>query len=172
MDVRSVQNGKTSYTRRKWTPDEMAKIQGIAAAVIGFDPKRGDTITVQNMSFDSDPMGSDLPALNWMDEVRKIVEDYASLLRPVSLLVLFLLAYMFVVRPIQKQALSPDNLRLVAQSALPVGAARDRLGAGSMDMGDSPETATKLKDQTVEHIKQRPINTALAVQTWLREEPS
>jgi flagellar M-ring protein FliF len=106
MVAKSVQGGKTTYTRRKWTQPELDKIQGLAEAVIGFDAKRGDTVTVQNMSFDGDSIAADLPAPNWMDKGRKAVADYSSLLRPASLLLLFMLAYLFIVRPIQKQVLS------------------------------------------------------------------
>jgi flagellar biosynthesis/type III secretory pathway M-ring protein FliF/YscJ len=32
--------------------------------------------------------------------------------------------------------------------------------------------AAQLKEQTIEMIRQKPVNTARAVQAWLREEPS
>jgi len=169
--TKTVQGGKTTYTRRKWTPDELNKIQGIAEAVIGFDAKRGDTVTVQNMPFDSEAIGPDIPAANWMDQGRRIVTDYSSILRPVSLLALFVMAYLFVVRPIQKQALSPTQPQLGAQHALG-GSSGPLLGKGSADSDETKQTASRLKDQTVELIKQRPVNTARAVQTWLREESS
>jgi flagellar M-ring protein FliF len=71
MVATSVQGGKTIYTRKKWSQEELDKIQGLAQAVIGFDAKRGDTVTVQNMSFDSDPTAAELPPPNWMDKGRK-----------------------------------------------------------------------------------------------------
>jgi prophage DNA circulation protein len=48
----------------------------------------------------------------------------------------------------------------------------DRLGAGYADREESTQAAAKLKDQMVEVIKQRPVNSTRAVQTWLREEQS
>jgi hypothetical protein len=54
---------------------------------------------------------------------------------------------------------------LPVQPALPAGSA-------SAEIGDNTQSAAKLKDQTVELIKQKPVNTTRAVQAWLREEPS
>jgi flagellar biosynthesis/type III secretory pathway M-ring protein FliF/YscJ len=96
--------------------------------------------------------------------------DYSSLLRPLSLLVLFLLAYLFVLRPVQKQALAPVQIN--AQPALAGAPKVERLGTGFGEMNLDAQRATQLKEQTIELIKQKPVNTARAVQVWLREEPS
>jgi flagellar M-ring protein FliF len=163
--VRTEQGGKITVKRRKWSQEELNKFQEIAEKVIGFDAKRGDTITIQNMSFDSDTLRSDIPASTWVEKGSKAVTDYSGILRPVSLLMLFLLAYLFVLRPIQKQAMSMSLPHLPVQPALPAGSA-------SAEIGDNTQSAAKLKDQTVELIKQKPVNTTRAVQAWLREEPS
>ena len=49
------QNGKAVENRRKRTPDELKQIETLAAAAIGLDEKRGDTIAVQNLSFQQQP---------------------------------------------------------------------------------------------------------------------
>jgi flagellar M-ring protein FliF len=172
--AKSVQGGKTVYTRRKWTQEELDKIQGLAQAVIGFDAKRGDTVTVQNMSFDSDPSAADLPAPTWMEKGQKVFSNYSSLLRPVSLLLLFMLAYMFIVRPVQKQVLStvPAQLSAPAAQALAGGPGMNRLGGGYAEGVESTQEAAKLRDQMAGVIKQKPVNSTRAVQAWLREEQS
>jgi flagellar M-ring protein FliF len=166
--VKSIQKGKVTYTRRKRTPEELNQIKELAEAVIGYDEKRGDTISVQNLSFDADSTDLDVPVPNWSTQVQKTVADYSSLLRPVSLLVLFVLAYMFVIRPVQKQVLStpPASMEPLLQSA----------NAGALP-GVTPELggavrAAQLKQETVELIKQKPLHTARAVQAWMREEHS
>jgi flagellar M-ring protein FliF len=166
--VRTVVNGKETFKKTKRSPEELDKIQQLAAGVIGFDAKRGDTISVQNLSFDSAASGADLVAPNWEQKAQKAVTDYSSLLRPVSLLLLFVLAYMFVLRPIQRQALSPGQPYQAAQSVLE-SAPANRLGMGGVN---DTRGATQLKEQTIEMIRQKPVNTARAVQAWLREEPS
>lgn len=168
--VKTVQGGKTSFTKRKRSPEELAKIREIAAAVVGFDEKRGDTLTVQNMSFDSDSTQSEIAAPNMLEKVHKTVSDYSSLLRPVSLLALFVFAYLFVLRPIQNHALKP-SAAIGAQPALATGPGAEMLTAGTATLGGH-HRAAQLKEQAAELVKQKPVNTARALQAWLREEQS
>jgi flagellar M-ring protein FliF len=97
--------------------------------------------------------------------------DYSSLLRPVSLLLLFMLAYLFVLRPIQKHAFAPGHAHQAPQPELTSGSGANRMAIG---FGGANDTlgATQLKEQTIELIRQKPANTTRAVQAWLREEPS
>ncbi len=99
------QNGKTLETRRKRTPDELKQIEALAAAAIGFDEKRGDTLAVQNLSFQQIPEKAGEPPSR-MDRVRVTLNDWSSLIRYGALLVLFLLSYLFLLRPIKKQAVA------------------------------------------------------------------
>ena len=173
--VKNVQKGKTTYTRRKRSQDELNKIRDLAEAAIGFDAKRGDTISVQNMSFDADTADTDLPSAGWATQVQKTVADYSGLLRPIALLALFVLTYFFVIRPVQKQILSSVQLTAGAggQAALPsaqvqplaVGGAIPELTPGNM-------RAAQLKANTFELVRQKPLDTARAMQAWLREEES
>jgi flagellar M-ring protein FliF len=167
--VKSVQKGKVTFTRRKRSQAELNKIQELAEAAIGFDAKRGDTVSVQNMSFDSNASDADLADQTWSDRLRKAVSDYGSLARPVSLLALFLLAYLFVLRPIQKQALGTSQPNMVLQPA--VGAGADQFPTIPAELADGTQRAALLKEQAVELIKQKPDNTTRAVQAWLREDP-
>jgi hypothetical protein len=90
-----------------------------------------------------------------------------------SLLALFLLAYLFVLRPIQKQALGPGApVQLAEQAALDLPVISERLALGVTETLDSAQRAGHLKDQTIEMIKQKPADTTRAVQAWLREETS
>ena len=170
--VRSVVNGKETFKKVKRSPEELEKIQQLAEGVIGFDAKRGDTISVQNLSFDSPVTAADLAPPTWSTKAQKAVTDYSSLLRPVSLLALFLLAYLFVLRPIQKHALSPAQPQRLLQPELESPAGANRLSAGFSRGALDTREATVLKDKTIELIRQKPVNTARAVQAWLREEPS
>jgi flagellar M-ring protein FliF len=168
--VRNVAGGKVTYSKQKRSQDELDRIQQLAEGVLGFDAKRGDTISVQNLAFDSPAEPADVPVPTLAERAQKTVNDYSSLVRPLSLLGLFLLAYMFVLRPVQKQALAPGQP--VAQPVLAAPPKVERLGIGAAEMVGDTRRATQLKEQTIELIKQKPVNTARAVQAWLREEPS
>jgi len=170
--VKTVTKGKTSYTRKKRSQEELDKIRDLAQAAIGFDSKRGDTITVENMSFDTDTVNLELPAPTWTTQVQKTVTDYSPILRPVALLALFLLAWLFVLRPVQKHVLSAPRLPAPAEAALPSPQSHVLSATTTHELGAGTARAAQLKEQTVELIRQKPVHTARAVQAWLREEPS
>jgi flagellar M-ring protein FliF len=163
--------GKVTVTRQKRSQDELNKIQELAEAAIGFDAKRGDTISVQNLSFDGDATATDLPAPNLVSEVQKTVSDYGSLLRPLTLLALFLMAYVLIIRPVQKHALRQSELTAGLQPAL-ASANAQGLPSESMDAIDVGKRAAQLKQQMSELAKQNPVDTAHAMQSWMREERS
>jgi flagellar M-ring protein FliF len=163
--------GKVSVTRQKRSQDELNRIQELAEATIGFDAKRGDTISVQNLSFDGDSTGSDLPVPNLASEVQKAASEYSSLLRPLSLLGLFLLAYLLVIRPVQKHVLRQGELTAGLQPSLAAVNAPE-LSSESTDVIDVGRRAAQLKQQSSELAKQNPVDTARAMQAWMREERS
>jgi flagellar M-ring protein FliF len=163
--VKNVVGNKVSFTRRKRSLVELNKIQQLAEAAIGFDAKRGDTISVENMSFGSN--AEDVPDLSWPERAQKAAMDYASILRPVSLLVMFLLAYLFVLRPIQKQAFGPGE---GVEAALGAGVRPGQLAVAAAEAGASHNHANQLREHAIDLIKHNPANTTRAVQAWLREE--
>jgi flagellar M-ring protein FliF len=170
--VKTVQKGKVSYTRQKRSQEELNRIQELAKAAIGFDEKRGDSITVQNLSFEADPNVSEAPAANWATTTQKAINDYASLLRPGSILILFVLGYLFLIRPFQKHALAGPGPAIEAhQNALP-SVQNMALSAPPVENGEDAIRAARLKEEALELMKQKPLHTARALQAWLREEPS
>jgi len=166
--VKTMNGNKTAFTRKKRTPEELDKIRELAGAVIGFDAKRGDTLSVQNLSFENNSAEADLPPVNWVSKVQQTVTDYSSLMRPVSLLALFLIAYLFVLRPVQKQALAPGKAAAY-QHALPANMTQS-LGPGSGGVEDDNLRAAKLKEEAMELIRKKPMDTARAMQAWMQEE--
>ncbi len=80
-------------------------MKSLAAAAIGLDEKRGDTLAVQNLSFQQLPQQAPAPPSK-VDRIRVIVNDWSSLIRYAVIFVLFMLTYVLLLRPIKKQALS------------------------------------------------------------------
>jgi flagellar M-ring protein FliF len=169
--VRTVQKGKVTFVHKKRSAEEMNQIKQLAEAAIGFDEKRGDSISVQNLSFDADATEMMPPVTNWGTQVQKTVSDYSSLLRPASLLVLFVLAYLFVIRPVQKHVFTATVAPAGADALLPA-TRMDALPGASGEPNIELDRANQLKEQTVEMIRQKPLHTARAIQAWLHEEPS
>ncbi|HSY37760.1 MAG TPA: flagellar basal-body MS-ring/collar protein FliF [Acidobacteriaceae bacterium] len=168
--VKNVAGGKVTFSRHARSAATLNQIQQLAEAVIGFDAKRGDTISVQDMSFATDEDGA-VPAPGIAERVQKAVSDYTSLLRPMSLLVLFAMAYLFVLRPIQRQALGAGVAPEAEQRALASPAVAEQLALEAKETPEATRRAGQLKEQAIEQIKQKPADTARALQAWLREEP-
>lgn len=171
--VKTDQKGKPAFSRRKRTPQELNQIKELAQEVIGFDARRGDSISVQNLSFDVNAADLDMPPANWGTQVQKTIVDYSSLLRPASMVLLCLLAYLFVLRPVQKQVMK-------AVAAMPAPPAEPLLPAptaGALprahpEMNEGALHAAQLKEEAGDLIRQKPQQTARAVQAWMREEMS
>jgi len=166
--VKTVRSGKVNYSRKPRSAEELSKIRELAQAAIGFDASRGDVLSVQDMTFTANQSDDDLPAANWASQIQKTVTDYSSLLRPVSLLLLIVLVYLFVLRPVQKHALKPAlTSGIQAQLATPN---HHSLTSEAAEQFDGNARAAQLKQQALELVRQKPIDTARAVQAWVREE--
>jgi flagellar M-ring protein FliF len=164
-------NGKTTETRRKRTPEELKQIEVLAAAAIGFDEKRGDTLAVQNLSFQQS--AQQLPAVaSKIDKIRVVVNDWSSLIRYVLIALLFLAAYLLLLRPIKKQAIAafsqlPD--RSAAQLKAEMATGQVSSSGEVVALSDAERQSMGLQKQLADRAKSEPAVTGRLVQAWLRE---
>jgi flagellar M-ring protein FliF len=177
-----TENGKTQETRRKRTADELKQIEELAKAAIGFDAQRGDLFSLQNISFVQAPVEVS-PPLGKFEKVKVFVEHWTGLLRYAALFLIFLLVYLFVLRPVQKQVVTilQNPARMVAMNAaagaLPAGAgalaeAAALPAAGMVERGPEVAQTIQLKKELVSRIKADPESASRLVQNWVRETPA
>jgi flagellar M-ring protein FliF len=169
VDVQQA-NGKTSEVRRKRTPEELKQIEVLAAAAIGLDEKRGDTLAVQNLSFQQSPQPTPAPPSK-VDRIRIVVNDWSSLIRYAVIFILFMLTYVLLLRPIKKQALSAFS-QLPNQSAAQLKAEMAASVPGSsevMTLSDADRHSLGMQKQLTEKARSEPAVTGRLVQAWLRE---
>ena len=164
--------GKWIETRLKRSPEDLKQIEELAQAAIGFDTARGDVLTVQDMSFEH-PEAVEIPAATLVEKVRKGVADYSSIIRYAMLFVLFLLAYVLMIRPVQQRALS--SIGRLPPTGEAKTAALDSPSAHHLEpppvvMG--PTQVAALKQEMVQMVKTEPTASSRAVQVWLRGETS
>jgi len=164
-------NGKWVEVRNKRQPEELKLISDLAEAAIGFNSVRGDAISVQSLSFDRGAP-EDVEPVTLIDKARKGLNDYAAVVRYAALLAMFLLVYLFTVRPIQKRALSSP---IPLPESLP-GVAHVNLALSPSPVLETQESLTErsaaLKKQLIESVKADPQGSITAVRAWLREEAS
>ncbi len=170
--VEKQENGKRSQSRRKRTPEELKKIEDLSKAAIGIDVSRGDTLTIENLSFEE--VLVDQPTKPTMAErIRVTLNDWSSMVRYGALILLFLLAYALLLRPMKKQLLATFRelpTRVAAQESQVRGGISAELIPGQELAALSPDQrAAALKKQLVEKVKKEPGTTGRLIQSWLNE---
>jgi flagellar M-ring protein FliF len=155
-------DGKWAVTRMKRSPQELQQIETLAASAIGIDTKRGDTISVQNLSFET-PDDVDVPVPTLLDKAKKDLAGNAQSVKYGMMVLLFLLAYVLMIRPVQKKVFTD------------VEVPKEPLALQAPEMlaelePPSPEVTKQLvmRERLVEHVKQDPVKSARVVQAWLR----
>jgi flagellar M-ring protein FliF len=164
---RKNQGGKWVEVRHKRQPDELKLISDLAQAAIGFNSARGDVISVQNLSFEHAD-AEDIPPATVVDKARKGLNDFSSEVRYGVLLLLFLLVYFLMIRPVQKRVLSsPLALTASQEEAL---IRQNELAP----IPDSPAVLAQrtlmLKKQLSEFVRSEPESSVTAVRSWIQEE--
>jgi flagellar M-ring protein FliF len=181
------ENGQLMESRRKRTPEEMKQIEDLVVAAIGVDTTRGDKVAVENLSFQTLPVEKPSPP-SLTERVVPIVDKWISIIRYGALVLLFLVVYMLVLRPIKRQIVTtfrelPQQLRManapreaLAGSA-PGGPSKNSIETPDLDaalhqLDDSP-TETKqailLKKNLLEKVKKKPATASRLIQNWMRQ---
>ncbi|HUK46990.1 MAG TPA: flagellar basal-body MS-ring/collar protein FliF [Terriglobales bacterium] len=167
-DAIDTSNGKA--VRRKRTPEEMKQIEQLAAAAIGLDTQRNDTLAVQNLSFQEAP-AEQPPPPSKTERARQILVEWSAVLRYVGVTFLFIFVYLIVLRPIKKQILTtfrelPSRLERNTKEMKAKSTPEIELPEGS----EQGKLATALKRELTEKVKTEPAAASRLVQSWIRED--
>jgi flagellar biosynthesis/type III secretory pathway M-ring protein FliF/YscJ len=158
--------------------DEMKQIEELAKA-IGFDIKRGDLFSVQNIAFEVHSPDVPVPT-GKMQRMLQLAERWTGLLRYAALLILFGVVYWLVLRPVKNRVvamLQMSSPGLLAATAGASGKARVDSTSG-MDVlsvtGENAPTqevqqAVALKKQLITQVKDDPEGASRLIQNWLRQ---
>jgi flagellar M-ring protein FliF len=178
-----VTDGKSVQTRRKRTPEEMKQIEDLAKAALGWDSSRGDQISVQEVMFQTPEMETPSP-VTLPERVRMVTLKWIEVIRYGSLLLLFLLVYLLVLKPVMNTVaavVQAGELRVAsAQGALPAAdreiaarlaeapRAEGLLPTGSNQGMELPPAAA-LRQQLAKGVQTDPHDAGRLVQNWIRE---
>jgi flagellar M-ring protein FliF len=156
------------------TPAELAELQQLAQAAVGFDTSRGDKVTVQNLSF-ADNSTAAGPGL--ASRLMSHAGDNSTLIRNVVLLLVFVMAILFIVRPVlaQMKSLASSVQTLPASAArasLPTAVAEyhalDQTGELSFERQQA--RAQYLYDRVAEYVRKEPVHSTRLLQSWVRTQ--
>jgi flagellar M-ring protein FliF len=186
-DAVQMEPGKDGAAVRKTTPrsaEDLKKIKDLVTAAVGIDMNRGDFLTVENIAFETSPEAVEAPV--------GFFSDWKTLVRPslryVAFLLLFLMAYLLLFRPVSKrlmvsveQSLSaaPPSREIGEGTASPalslatpktVKELEAALGPmGSLSSADVSKSDI-LKQRIAEFVQKDPEKGAQLVRAWLIEE--
>jgi len=184
VDIQQKNNQRVPVRRRR-TADEMKQIEELAAAALGIDPKRGDLLAVENLSFQNLQSEAPLPP-TLLERTQRALRDWAPLIRYAALACLFGSVYLLLLRPVKKQLMTAfkqlqsrsPSAKLLAgpgkAGGQPLGSGAEQsleelLGAGGTEENPSLKKLAVLKTHLAEKIKAEPAGASQLVQAWLRE---
>jgi flagellar M-ring protein FliF len=95
--VTTGNDGKEQTAQEPRTPEEMKKYRDLVSAAIGFNPERGDQLTVENISFQGETELIEKPG--FMEKQGPMI---MTGLRYMIIPVVFVILYLLFLRPVQK----------------------------------------------------------------------
>ena len=164
-------DGKMVGSTYKRSPAQLKQLQDLAAAVIGMDVQRGDVVTVENMTFNA---GDGEVPPTFVEQAQRIVHDNVSALKYASLLILFVLAWALIFRPVQKQVVSVvrelgTGIQTPMAAIEVAGAAPELTGDDFDHLLEADTNTVGLKRRLTEMVQAEPATMTRTLQSWLQE---
>ena len=185
-------DGKPQSSSEPRSAEEMKKYRDLVVAAIGVNPERGDLLTVENISFEGETELVDTPTF-----IEKQGPVISTALRYLIIPVVFVLLYLFFLRPVKKTVFSnwapttaavgtrsfpqltgdvqtPMTVKqLEAQLRGGSGPGSDAYAAAERELLPLPSSPSKMdliRKRVVEQAQQDPETVARLVRTWLNEK--
>jgi flagellar M-ring protein FliF len=144
------------------TPEELKKFESIASAALGIDSKRGDTLVVEGISFQV-PKADTLVKPTAVDKVSKIVNSWGNVLRVGGVVLMFLLVYMLVLRPVKNQVMT---------TAKQLAERKPAIAVASETVDDETARSTlNMHRELVNRVKMEPEMASKLLQSWIHKAP-
>jgi flagellar M-ring protein FliF len=187
--------GAVSYAPR--AKEDLDRIGALVRTAIGYDQRRGDQLEVVNLRFAEAPPSVEASAeQGWSSYLDLTRADIVKLIELGVLAVLSLLVILFVVRPLVRRVLSPDEARLALADYSSQGGGSAQSAAHHALLAEPPPPPVKLalprpednltlqmlevaqvngdiQQKSVERIgelvERNPSETLSLVRTWLNE---
>ena len=157
-------------TETPLTEEQIGRVTALVKDAVGFDEKRGDSVSVVNQGFHPEAA----PEVPEMDKVpiweNPMIRDIAKL---VTGLVVVALMLLFVVRPLIKNL--TDNSRTIVGGLPPGagGAAEGQPGAAAIAAPAGPAGAIAYEQQIAQArgiVAKDPARVAQVVKEWVQNE--
>ncbi len=149
--------GKTVYVPRN--PEEMASLERIVKAAMGFSEERGDEVSVVNVAFS--------PEGKKQSKLAKAMDIFTHLIKPIANLILALIFIFVVVRPlINRYVLSPRE----EEEGRAPEAIEGEVSEGEVALKPPMEPIPDVTDELRDLASDYPERAAALIKVWLREK--
>lgn len=136
--------GNVNYQPR--SAEELERIGALVRSAIGFDQRRGDQVEIVNLRFAEAPqLAAPEAERPWWMVYDFTKEDIRYAIELVVLLLVSLLVMLFVVRPLLRRIVAPEEVPAVALPAGNAGAAAASESSSSGEPGDRSEGTMAVK---------------------------
>jgi flagellar M-ring protein FliF len=175
--------GETVYQPRD--KDEIDRIATLVRSAIGFDQKRGDQVEVVNLRFAEVPTFAVPEPQGLMAYLQFTKDDVMHWVEQLVMLALGIIVLLFVVRPLVRRIIAPDQPQNAVAAALAGGDVQGAIAAGATaeEIKAVPNQTSKMIDfaqvqgqvhaQSVQKVGEladrNPNETVSIIRTWLHQ---
>lgn len=177
--------GQLVYAPRD--PSEIDRIAALVRSAIGFDQKRGDQVEVVNLRLAETPPATAGEPRDWVERLALTKEDIMRGVEMMVMLLLGLVVLFFVVRPLVRRIVTPENpkeIPAVESPALAPGGPNVALVGSDQAvqisnhasaMIDIAQVQGQVHAQTVQKVgelaERNPHETVAIIRQWLHDTP-
>jgi len=152
-----------------WQPrsaEELRNLTALAQAAVGFDPARGDLLTVEDLSFDENRAS---PPVSMLRQSLSTAESSPVLVKYVALFAAVLVVLAFGVRPAIRQVTSRPAVK-----ELPGGKPEAHPPALSppeiAELDPERQRTQEIFEQVTDHLKREPAQSSRLLQSWIHSD--
>jgi flagellar M-ring protein FliF len=154
-----------------WKPrsaEELRTLTALAQAAVGFDPSRGDLVTLQDLAFDENRTAA---AASWMSQALAWIERSPVLVKYGTLLASLTLLILLAIRPALNRSGQPAAAPNSPPAELAAGKAPAALPTGEeVSQELERQRVQRVFDQVTETLKRDPAQSSRLLQSWIHSE--
>ena len=188
VNDRSVTEGTGKLEHTVWksrSAEEMRRLEQLAQAAVGYDPRRGDQVVMENVSFSTNSPQMKPPVMERVLEgARSLMDSQPGLMRTAAIGICGLLLIFFVLRPMARQVTEtlrePRLLTSGANLGTVLGKEQEKMLPPEPDWRPEEEAMTPLPVMTraqrqqqgifehvSEHIRRDPTQSTRLLEGWI-----
>jgi flagellar M-ring protein FliF len=187
VDGSYIKNDKGDVVYQPRAKEELDRIGALVRTAIGFDQKRGDQVEIVNLRFADSPATPIQEPAGWLSFLQFTKDDIMRAIELVVMALLGLVVVLFVVRPLVRRIVTPEEGRSIAAATAPglppvspAPALADATGppaaSETAKMIDMAQVQGQVHAQSIQRVgelaERNPHETAAIVRQWLQDVPA